>query len=165
MTALLILSVTRCSHYKTRGDSNACALSDTILHYTNSVGTQTASIKTLQVDNRMLKALVFDKDAELAKLAKEFAQIKNIVKHTTITKYDTINVAFTDTIPCVFSRAGAIKKDWYSFTYKATQKGFVIDSLSIPNAATIITGTKRKWFFGQEVVNTDITNSNPHYCY
>jgi hypothetical protein len=51
---------------------------------------------------------------------------------------------------------------WYSFHYKSNQAGIKIDSFKTWTSANIITGTKRKWFLGEQTVKTDITLSNPH---
>ena len=162
LVVALFFAVAKCSREQRTGNNNAMALTDSVRYYKNRLGTTTASIKTLQLDNKQAKDLLFKKDAQLAALASEFAKVHNVVKYQSVTKFDTINVAYHDTVPCVFERAGAIKDKWYSFTYKSNQKGFTVDSLTIPNTATVITGTKRKWFLGREIRTTDITNTNPH---
>ncbi|MFL9845446.1 DUF6549 family protein [Flavobacterium rhizosphaerae] len=143
-------------------DINLTALNDTVKHYTNKLGTQTASISTLQLDKEQLQDLILSKDVELNELSKEFAKVSSLVKYKTITKYDTIAIIYTDSIPCDFTRLSTVKKEWYGFNYISSQSGFKIDSLTIPNQTTVITGTKRKWFLGKETITTDITNSNPY---
>ena len=162
LVVALLFAVQKCNDAHDINVANMDALTDTVTHYKNKLGTTTASIKTMQLDNKQVKDLLTKKDAELAALAYEFSKVQSVVKYSTITKIDTIQIPYTDTVPCVFERTGAIKKQWYSFGYKSNQKGVEIDTLSFPNTATVITGTKRKWFLGKETVTTDITNSNPY---
>jgi len=158
----LLFSLQQCSGYKKRGEANAAALSDSIKYFRNEFGQITASINTLELDKKQAQDLLYKKDAQLAVMAKEFAKVHSFTKYSTVTKYDTINVTYRDTVPCVFERSGVVKNDWYSFGYRATQKGFAVDSLAIPNTATVMTGIKRKWFLGKETLTTDIVNTNPH---
>ncbi|KGO88103.1 hypothetical protein Q765_03345 [Flavobacterium rivuli WB 3.3-2 = DSM 21788] len=158
----LLFSVQHCRYIAGNTDANLAAITDTVTHYKNKLGTTTASIKTLQLDNKQVKDLLTKKDAELAALASEFANVHSVVKYNTDTRVDTIPIPYKDTVPCIFERTGAIKKQWYSFGYRSNQKGVEIDTLSFPNTATVITGTKRKWFLGKQTLTTDITNSNPY---
>jgi len=135
---------------------------ETILILKNKDGSQTASIKTLQVDKKQLQDIVINKDAKLKELAKEFSTLHSVVKYNTLLKIDSIKVVYRDTVPCIFERSGAIKEKWYSFAWQSNQKGVRIDSLKIPNETTVITGTQRKWFLGKETLVTNVTNSNPN---
>jgi hypothetical protein len=151
-----------CSFHKSHADSNLEAIIDTVKHFKNKLGTQTASINTLQLDKEQLQKVILDKDAELAKLAKEFLKVNTITKYKTVMQIDTIRIAYKDTVPCIFERTGEVKKDWYRFSYKSNQKGIQIDSLSTWTSTTSITGFKRKWFLGKQTAVTDITNTNPY---
>ena len=162
LVAALFFSVSRCSLNKQRGDANATALTDTVTHFKNRLGTLTASTATLQLDNKQAKNLLLKKDAALAALAKEFAALHSVTAYKTITRIDTVQVNYKDTVPCVYERAGIIKDTWYRFTYSSNQKGFTIDSLTLPNKTTVITGFKRSWFLGRQTLMTDITNTNPY---
>ena len=161
LVVLLFASIQTCSQYKNTAEVNELALTDTVKYYKNTLGTQTASIRTLQVSNKQLKDLVTNKDADLKKLASEFSEVKSLVTYKTVTIIDSIPIIYKDTIPFHFKRFGAIKNNWYSFAYKSNEKGIEIDSLRLWTTSTIITGYKRKWFLGAETLTTDITNSNP----
>jgi len=162
LVVALLFAVQKCNYIAGNADANLAAITDTVTHYKNKIGTTTASIKTLQLDNKQVKDLLTKKDAELAALASEFEKVRSVVKYKTVTQIDTIQIAYKDTVPCIFERTGEIKKQWYSFGYRSNQKGVEIDTLSFPNTSTVITGIKRKWFLGKETVTTDITNSNPY---
>jgi len=162
LVVALLLSVSKCSYDKTIYTNNLDALTDTLITFKNKIGTQTASIRTLKYSKQQLQNNLLEKDTELATLAKQFARINSVIKYKTVVKLDTLRVVYRDTIPSVFTRIGTVKKPFYNFTYTSTQDGFLIDSLSILNTATVITGTKRKWFLGAETVITDVTNSNPY---
>jgi len=162
LAAALLFSVGTCSFAHDKDVANMQALTDTVKHYKNKLGTVTASKQTLQLDNAQLKNVLLKKDRELFELSKEFLQLKSIAKYNTVTTLPGIPIIYHDTIPCIFERSGRLKDKWYSFTYQSNQNGFTVDSLSIPNTTTIITGTKRKWFLGKESLTTDITNTNPY---
>jgi len=162
LVVALFFSVGRCSHEQRTGNDNAAALTDSVHYYKNRLGTTTASIATLQLDKKQAKDLLLKKDAELAALAKAFARVHAITKYEAVTRIDTVAVAYHDTVPCVFERSGEVKDKWYSFTYHSNQNGFTAANFEAPNTATVITGTKRKWFLGKETVTTDITNTNPY---
>lgn len=142
-------------------EANAKALGDSVSYFKNRIGTQTATINLLRLDNEQLQDFILDKDAELATLTKGFSKVNSILKSKSVTTIPFIAVPYKDSVPCVFDRSGSFKEDWYSFMYKSNQKGIQIDSLTIPNTSTTITGFKRKWFLGQQTAVTDITNSNP----
>jgi len=163
LAAVLLFSVSKCSQNGKRADSNLAAATDTVKYFKNKLGAVTASKQTLQLNNAQLKNYLLKKDAELAALALEFAKVHSVAKFNTVTTLPGVPIMYRDTIPCQFERTGEVKDKWYSFTYQSNQNGFRIDSLSIPNTATVITGTKRKWFLGKETLTTDITNTNPYF--
>ena len=158
----LLLLLERCQFIKQNATENSIALTDTVTYYTNRLGTQTASIKTLQLQQQELKDIILAKDKQLTALAKEFSHVKSVVQYEQVTILDTIAIVYRDTVRCVFSNSGNITSKWYNLNYKSNNKGFTIDSLTLPNHATIITGYKRKWFLGRETLTTDVTNSNPY---
>ena len=162
LTVVLMLTIQQCTDNKNQRDRTTETLADTLIYFTNTVGAQTASIATMKADKEMLNSLILSKDIELAKLSKEFSKLSNLTKYKTITKFDTISIIYTDSIAYNFERRGVINKPWYSFSYYSNQNTLKIGNLSVPNTATIITGTKRKWLLGKEVLTTDIINSNPY---
>lgn len=162
LAVLLFLSVQKCSYWKGNSAVNLDALTDTVKHYKNALGTQTVSIKTLQLTEKQLKEIIIKKDDTLKALASEFAKVKSVVKYKTVTRIDTVKVEYTEMIPCEFERSGNKVHKWYSFNYFSNENGIIIDSLTIPNTTAVITGVKRKWFLGKQTITTDITNSNPY---
>lgn len=165
----LLYQCERSSYYKDFGISNSKALTDTVSHFTNKLGTQTATIRTLQGDKQYLQAILIDKDEELKALVKEFHKVQNIVKAGSTLKIDSIGVKFDEPIvytPCdsikPFERSGVIKQPWYRLGYKVTNESLVISPFETWTETTVITGYKRKWFLGEQTVTTDVTNSNPY---
>lgn len=158
----LLFAVQKCTSVQQNSRVNTLALTDTIQYFTNALGTQTASVRTLQTNKNQLEELLLDKDRELQQLSKNFSKIHAVTKFQTLTKYDTITITFHDTIPCVFSREGIAQSKWYSLRYRADQRSIVIDTLTLPNTASLITGTKRNWFLGRETLVTEVTNTNPY---
>lgn len=158
----LLFSVGQCQSKKTAVDHYNHSLNDTIRYYTNALGSKTATITTLQISQGKLNKVILKKDRELAALSKSFNRVDYITKYKTITAYDTITLVFHDTIPYNFTRTGSATTKWYRFNYIANQNGIKLDSLTFPNTATVITGTKRNWFLGRETLVTEVTNTNPY---
>lgn len=172
VVATLIWGVHKCERagfYKSSGESNAAALTDTVKHFTNRLGTQTASIRTLQLDKKGMQEIIFKKDKELASLAKEFSKVKYVAKFASTAQFDSIGIKFdvpidlcaTDTVGR-FERTGSLNRKWFALDYRVTNDSLQIPKFTTWTETTVITGTKRSWFLGKETLRTDITNSNPH---
>lgn len=163
IAVLLLLLISQCSESKSIATANYEALNDTVSYYKNRLGTQTATIKTLQAANEKQAFALIGKDKEIAELSKGFKEVKYITKYETETIFDTINIPFEVPVPAPdFTRSGVFKKKHISFNYKVDNLSLSLDSLTIPNNTIVITGTKQKWFLGKQYVTTDITNSNPY---
>jgi hypothetical protein len=164
LVVLLLLSIQRCTYNRTLGSGNAAALTDTVAYFTNKLGTQTASIKTLLADKQQLASLILAKDKQLSALASEFANVHAVVKYKTVTAVDTVYIAYArplDTLPA-FERNGAVFNPWYSFDYKVKNNGLNLANLTMQTETAVITGVKRNWFLGKETLVTDVTNTNPY---
>lgn len=162
LAVCLILAVQRCNHVQDMNVVNMNALTDTVKHFTNKLGMQTASIKTLQLDKKQMQDLLLDKDSDLKALASEFSKVHNVTKAEAEIVIQEVPILYRDTIPFNFERVDSVKTDWYKFRYVSNQKGLQIDSLRTWTSLTAITGTQRKWFLGKETVTTDVTFSNPY---
>ena len=108
------------------------------------------------LDNKQMKAKI--KNLELAS---KFSKVTVLTKFVNVTRIDSINVLYKDSIPCVFEKTGDIVDKNYSLAYKSNQLGLVISKLEIPDSLVIVTGIKRKWFLGKTTTSIDITHSNP----
>lgn len=162
---LLLLVIYQCENrhsIKTITDNNLQALTDSVKQYKNTLGTQSASLQTLQLNANQLEKLILKKDSQLASLKKEFSKVHSVVKVETKTVFDTIRIVYKDSVPYHFTRSGEIRSQWYSLKYTSGQKGIVIDSLRTWTSTSVLTGIKRKWLLGKPVVTTDITNTNPY---
>lgn len=159
----LVFSIERCTYNSRALSRNIAALADTLTYYTNALGTQTASVKTLSTDNRQLKALVTNRDKQLVAMAAGFARVHTVVKYKSEVKIDTVYVAFEakDTLPH-FKYTGAVFDKWYSFNYDVDNNGLALANLSLQTETGIVTGVKRKWFLGKETLVTDVSNTNPY---
>jgi hypothetical protein len=162
---LLLLAIYQCENrdsLKTTTDNNLQALNDSVKYYKNKIGTQSATLQTLQINAGQLEELILQKDSQLASLKKVFSKVNSVVKFETKTVLDTIHIVYKDTVPYSFKRSGEIKSQWYSLKYTSGQKGIAIDSFRTWTSTSVLTGIKRKWLFGRQVVTTDITNTNPY---
>lgn len=101
------------------------------------------------------------KDKNVKELVNKFSNVKSVTKYVTNTKFDTIKLVYKDSIPCNFEKVGSDLKEWYHIAYKSNQKGVEITELSIPDSVIVVTGEKRKWFWGKRTSVTDITHANP----
>lgn len=141
--------------------ANVDALNSQLTSYKLKNGQLVTSAKTLSYTNAQLKNSLLGKDKTLKEVMAKFAKVQSVTKYVTTTKIDTIAITYTDSIPCIFNKDGAIFHDWYSLGYKSNQKGITITELYIPDSVAIVTGTKRKWFLGKQTQTIDITHTNP----
>jgi hypothetical protein len=141
--------------------ANINALNSQAKVYKLKNGQLVTSVENLHYTNSQLKNSVIMKDKKVKELTNKFSQIKSITKYVTNTKFDTISLVYKDSIPCNFERIGSDLKQWYHIAYKSNQKGVEITELSIPDSVIIVTGDKRKWFWGKRTSVTDITHANP----
>jgi hypothetical protein len=140
--------------------ANVSALNAESKVYKLKNGQLAMSKVTLQYTNKQLKEEVIEKDAVVKEMASKFSKVKTVIKIVTETKIDTILLPYKDSIPYVFNKKGRLENKDYIIAYNSNQKGISIDFLSVPDTTTIVTGIKRKWFFGKKTETIDITHSN-----
>ena len=141
--------------------ANVEALNKQTQFYKLKNGQLVTSVENLHYTNSQLKSSLLMKDKNVKELVNKFSNVKSVTKYVTNTKFDTIKLVYQDSIPCNFERVGSDLKEWYHIAYKSNQKGVEITELSIPDSVIIVTGEKRKWFWGKRTSVTDITHANP----
>jgi hypothetical protein len=141
--------------------ANVEALNKEAKVYKLKNGQLVTSVENLNYTNSQLKNSILMKDKKVKELVNKFSSVKSVTKYVTNTKFDTIKLVYNDSIPCEFERIGSDMKEWYHIAYKSNQKGVEITELSIPDSVIIVTGDKRKWFWGKRTSTTDITHANP----
>jgi hypothetical protein len=141
--------------------ANVEALNKEASIYKLKNGQLVTSVENLHYTNSQLKNSLLMKDKNVKELINKFSNVKSVTKYVTNTKFDTIKLVYKDSIPCEFERIGSDLKEWYHIAYKSNQKGVEITELSIPDSVIVVTGDKRKWFWGKRTSVTDITHANP----
>ena len=141
--------------------ANIDALNSQTKVYKLKNGQLVTSVENLHYTNSQLKSSLLMKDKKVKELVNKFSNVKSVTKYVTNTKFDTIKLVYQDSIPCNFERVGSDLKEWYHIAYKSNQKGVEITELSIPDSVIVVTGEKRKWFWGKRTSVTDITHANP----
>ena len=141
--------------------ANINALNKENTFYKLKNGQLVTSVEVLSYDKAQLKNSIVLKDKRIKELIDKFNKIKSVTRYITVTKFDTIELRYKDTVPCVFDRQDKISKQWYNIAYKSNQKGISITELSIPDSVIVVSGIKRKWFLGKQTQTADITHSNP----
>jgi competence protein ComGC len=141
--------------------ANIEALNSQTKVYKLKNGQLVTSVENLSYTNKQLKNSNLMKDKKVKELINKFSNVKSVTKYVTNTKFDTIKLVYQDSIPCNFERVGSDLKQWYHIAYKSNQKGVEITELSIPDSVIVVTGEKRKWFWGKRTSVTDITHANP----
>jgi len=162
MTCLLLISslFSKCQNEKVQL-ANIEALNSQTKVYKLKNGQLVTSVENLHYTNSQLKSSLLMKDKKVKELVNKFSNVKSVTKYVTNTKFDTIKLVYQDSIPCNFERVGSDLKEWYHIAYKSNQKGVEITELSIPDSVIVVTGEKRKWFWGKRTSVTDITHANP----
>jgi hypothetical protein len=141
--------------------ANINALNKENTFYKLKNGQLVTSVEVLSYDKTQLKNSILLKDKKIKELIDKFNKVKSITRYITITKFDTIELRYKDTVPCVFERKDSVLKEWYHIAYKSNQKGIEITELSIPDSVMVVNGIKRKWFLGKQTQTVDITHANP----
>lgn len=141
--------------------ANIDALNKELTTYELKSGQLVTSVDNLVYTNKQLKNSIIMKDKKVKELTDKFSNIKVVTKYVTNTKFDTITLAYKDSVPCNFEKTDSVLKEWYHIAYKSNQKGITITELSIPDSVIVVSGEKRKWFWGKKTSVTDITHSNP----
>lgn len=166
-TVLLILCLVllsqlfqKCESEKTQL-ANIEALNREAKTYKLKNGQLVTSVENLQYTKKQLENSLLMKDKKIKEITDKFSKVKNVTKYLTKTKFDTIKLVYSDTVPCNFERIGSDYKEWYHIAYKSNQEGVEITELSIPDSVIIVSGEKRKWFWGKRTSVMDITHANP----
>ena len=141
--------------------ANVDALNKELSTYQLKNGQLVTSVENLVYTKEQLENSLLMKDKKVKELTKKFSNIKTVTKFITNTKLDTITLTYKDSVPCNFERTDSVLKEWYHIAYKSNQKGIEITELSIPDSVVVVSGEKRKWFWGKKTNVTDITHSNP----
>jgi hypothetical protein len=141
--------------------ANIDALNSQTKVYKLKNGQLVTSVENLHYTNSQLKSSLLMKDKNVKELVNKFSNVKSVTKYITNTKFDTIKLVYKDSRPCNFEKVGSDLKEWYHIAYKSNQKGVEITELSIPDSVIVVTGDKRKWFWGKRTSVTDITHANP----
>jgi hypothetical protein len=155
---LICILFSQCQNNKTQL-STIDALNSKNTSYRLKNGQLVESTKTLLAFNQKQAIDLIGKD-EVKELTNKFSKVNTITKYIEKLRIDSVKIAYKDSVPCIFERTGTIKNIDFSLNYKSNQKGISIDSLEIENKVTIVSGMKRKWFWGKETYVTDVTNSN-----
>lgn len=141
---------------------NVTSLNSELTQYKLKNGMLVSSVQTLQYDKKQLKKFVIDKDKTVKELSKRFSEVTSVTKVIERIQIDSVAVPYKDTVAFVFQRTGFKQGDGYSFDYDSNQKGIEISNLIIPDTTTIVSGVKKKWFWGKETYTVDLVHSNKH---
>ena len=141
--------------------ANVKALNSKVIVYKLKNGDLVTSVENLSYTNSQLKNSIMMKDKKVNELTNKFSKVKAITKYITNTNFDTIKLTYKDSIPCNFEVKDSVSSQWYNIAYKSNQKGIEIAKLNIPDSVIVVTGDKRKWFWGKRTSVTDITHANP----
>jgi competence protein ComGC len=141
--------------------ANVEALNSQAKVYKLKNGQLVTSVESLSYTNSQLKNSVLMKDKKVKELTSKFSKVQSVTKFVTNTEFDTIKLTYKDSIPCNFEIVDSLSKQWYKIAFKSNQKGIEITKLNIPDSVIVVTGDKRKWFWGKRTSTTDITHANP----
>ncbi|MEI7510070.1 MAG: DUF6549 family protein [Flavobacterium sp.] len=162
IVCLLLISqlFAKCENQKVQL-ANIDALNKELITYELKNGQLVTSVDNLIYSKEQLNNSLVMKDKKVKELTDKFSNVKTVTKFVTNTKLDTIKLTYKDSIPCNFEKKDSVLKEWYHIAYSSNQKGITITELSIPDSVIVVSGEKRKWFWGKKTNVTDITHSNP----
>lgn len=123
-------------------------------------GQLVTSNNVLFATNKKQAALLIGQSETIDQLMASFSKVKTVIKYQTKLEIDSIPVPYKDSVPCVFEKTGRVFDKNYSFDYESNQNGFKVKNIILPDSVALVSGTKRKWFWGKETHVIDITHSN-----
>ncbi len=156
---LVSLLFAKCQNEITQ-KANVKALTSELKTYKLKNGKLVLSGEVLQYTNKQLKELVLEKDATMKEMSNKFSKTNTVTKIVNQVKIDTITITYRDTIPFEFDRQGSIETIDYSVNYKSNQEGIVLSDLIVPDTLRIVSGIKKKWFWGKGIKTIDVSNTN-----
>ena len=134
---------------------------DTVMTYKARNGDIVAYNESLELD----QGLMLKMNDSLSDALKNI-KIKDPVTYTkiiTVMEIDTIEVRFTDTLPCAaFVRTFQIDSIHYQLGGRLTNTSLSINSIRIPNTQNIVVGTKKNGLFKKNEYVITVQNSNPY---
>lgn len=168
---MLCLTIVQCKKSKNTKEqlvNYVGAEKATIKRYRNFIGTQTAGINTLQLNNKALKEAILKKNDTIAHLTKSFTNLRSLLHFSSsvnlpeaAVKFDTLQEQLADSLQS-FKRTGIFQQEWYNFKYYVTSDSLKIRDINIRNTTYVVTGYKRNGLFQKPVLQTEITHSNPY---
>lgn len=131
--------------------------------YKTKHGLEVSTNKALMLQTQaQMKSFLASNDT-IKEWINKFKEIKGgfVIKETTIIK--EVAVPFDRNIPCDFKpfAANKITKD-FMFYSTISNTGLTIDTLKIPNKATVVIGMRKDNFFSKAKMVVDVNNSNPY---
>ncbi len=160
---LIVLLLNQCS--STRGVrtqlNTFIGYKDTVKIYKNKYDDIVAINDALIIDNITLKQLK-KQNRDLREKLHEFKDVNTVTIVKTITRIDTVNHYFTDSIECVFHKDFTIDSPYYSIGGLLTQHSITFDRIQFPNEQYIVVGTQRKNILSRKQYVVTSTNSNPY---
>ena len=140
-------------------------LSDSVKYYKNNIGTYSASVLALNLEQNQLREIILNQNKELESLSKNYKNLKSITQFKSQIVFDTIIIPFDishfDSIP-KFEYTGNKIDKWFCFDFKINNDSLVLSSFKTWTDAYIISGIKQDWLLGRKSLTTDITFTNPH---
>jgi hypothetical protein len=131
-----------------------------LVKYELKDGTQVASMARAELKVKELNKLIDEKNSSLKLLRNKFEKVNTFSESIQETKYDSIVIKYKDTIKIPFKVTGEVINKDYSFSYKSTEKDFVLKDFKIVDTVYRIEGMKRKWFLGKKTYTLDEVHSN-----
>ena len=139
-------------------------LNDSIKYYKNKHGQEVAYKTALQGEKSAMSVLLskqIDSTGQLKRLTEKYKRIASAGNITTVTRIDTIPVAYEVPVPFEFERTWEKINPFYSLSGKSNQNGITIDRLEIPNTLSYVIGDKKTGLFKSEY-RIETVNSNPY---
>lgn len=132
--------------------------------YKTKLGLEISTNKALALETQsQMKSMLAANNDTIKQWLKKFKEIKSgvVIKEETIIR--EVPVPFDKVIPCDFKPFKVNKiTDHFKFYTTVSNTGFVIDSLKIPNTATVVIGERKDGLFKKKKLVVDVNNSNPY---
>lgn len=160
--ALIIIGVSTCNNYKHQlqeQSSLITAYQDTVKHYKDEDGKNSAQIAVLKGSKENLLHIIGKSDLQLAKLIKKGATSGTVFQQTT--KFDTVVLVRRDTIDGRIAYENTIVNNWMRL-YVGLKDDSLTTSVQFKDSISVSFQKVKQGFLKRRKSVVVVTNANPY---
>lgn len=160
--AFIVIQYSTCNRYKDDSSEQSSLISsmqDSITHFKNKDGENSAQIALLEGDKENLLNVIGKYDARLTNLVKRGASVGAVVNQ--VTSIDTLVIVKRDTVDGSFVYDNTIKNNWYTIHQKIKDDSLQMN-LEIRDSISVSFQRVNQGFLKPKKSVVIVSNANPY---